>query len=136
MLIQRAYLFILFSFFVVLSSWIRWYSTGTLKADENFIFESKASLWSCVFFYHVGIFGMMYILYQIVCQKPNYKITEKQTIKISLITMFMFLCMTVMFASDIYTYLAEGELWTRGIFTYNNGELLRQSHFIEYVSNW
>ncbi len=136
MLNHRAYLFILFSFFVVLSSWIRWYSTETLKADENFILESNVSLWSCVFFYHIGIFGMMYILYQIVCQKPNYKISKVQTIKISLFSMFLFFLMTVMFASDIYTYLAEGELWTRGIFTYTNGELIKQSRFIEYVSDW
>lgn len=44
--------------------------------------------------------------------------------------------MSVMFASDIYTYLAEGELATRGIFTYTNGEFVKQSLFIDYVSTW
>ncbi|MCE2962545.1 MAG: hypothetical protein ACK43K_02815 [Chitinophagales bacterium] len=132
----RAYLFILFSFFVVLSSWIRWYSTGTLKADENFIDQSNWALWLCVGLYHIGIYGMIYTLYNIVCNKPNYHITKKQTITISIASMLIFFGMTVMFASDIYTYLAEGELLTRGILTYTNGELVRQSKFIDYVSHW
>jgi hypothetical protein len=135
-LIQRAYLFNLYSFFVVLSSWIRWYSTGTLKADDNFIDQSSIALWSCVLFYHIGVYGMMYTLYNIVWQKPNYKISQAQTLKICLISMFIFFFMSVMFAADIYTYLAEGELWTRGILTYTNGDRVKESKFIEYVSHW
>ena len=133
---NRANLYILFSFLVVLSSWIRWYSTGTLKADENFIFNSSIALWSCVMIYHIGIYGMMYTLYNIVCNKSNYQITKKQTLHISIFSMSLFLGMTVIFASDIYTYLAEGELWTRGILTYTNGGLVKQSKFIDYVSDW
>jgi hypothetical protein len=133
---NRANLYILFSFLVVLSSWIRWYSTGSLKADENFIFNSSIALWSCVMSYHIGIYGMMYILYNIVYNKPNYQITKRQTIQISVFSLLLFSFMTVIFASDIYTYLAEGELWTRGIFTYTNGNLVKQSKFIEYVSQW
>ncbi|MBL7789845.1 MAG: hypothetical protein JNL75_08480 [Chitinophagales bacterium] len=131
-----AYMYLFYSLLVVLSSWIRWHFTGSLKADDNFIYEPSYALWLCVALYHIGIIGMSYTLYNIVVQNENYRISKSQTIRISVLSILLFTGMTVMFASDIYTYLAEGELLTRGILTYTDGSLVRQSKFIDYVSDW
>lgn len=134
---NRIYLqFLFFGFFIVFSSWIRWYSTGSLRADDNFVKESLFHTWTFFLSYCIGFGGMLYTYFHIVFNKKNYILNVLDTKKLAFLSSGLFFFMSVMFASDIYTYLAEGELATRGIYTYTNGELVKESAFIDYVSLW
>lgn len=128
--------FIISCLLIVLASWTRWYFTGSLKADENHIDNNALALNFYIFTYFSGFLLLVYTYYKIIFRKEGYDIDLKKTRTLSMIGVSIFFFMTVIFASDIYTYLAEGELATRGIFTYTNGELVKNSKFIEYVSFW
>jgi hypothetical protein len=121
---------------IVLASWTRWYFTGSLKADENYIENNTWALNLYIFSYFSGFLLLVHTYYKIIFRKDGFDMSLNETRTLSLIGNVIFFFMTVIFASDIYTYLAEGELATRGIFTYTNGELVKDSKFIEYVSNW
>lgn len=121
---------------IVLASWTRWYFTGSLKADENYIENNALALNFYIFSYFSGFFLLVHTYYKIIFRKEGYDLSIDETRTLSIIGNIILFFMTVIFASDIYTYLAEGELATRGIFTYTNGELVKNSKFIEYVSFW
>ena len=132
--IYGQYLF--FSMLIVLSSLFRWYSTGTLKADGNFVNYSKLHTWILFLSYVLGFLGLVYTYTKIVFNHSQYQLNQIQVRNLAFLSCCFFFFMTVIFASDIYTYLAEGDLASRGIFTYTNGEILKQSLFIDYVSDW
>lgn len=119
-----------------MASWIRWYFTGSLKADENYIEDNALALNFYILSYFCGFLLLVHTYYKIIFRKEGFDLSLKETRNLSIIGYIIFFFMTVIFASDIYTYLAEGELATRGIYTYTNGELVKNSYFIEYVSNW
>ena len=121
---------------IVLSSLFRWYSTGTLKADGNFVNYSKLHTWILFLSYVLGFLGLVYTYTKIVFNHSQYQLNQIQVRNLAFLSCCFFFFMTVIFASDIYTYLAEGDLASRGIFTYTNGEILKQSLFIDYVSDW
>lgn len=132
--IYTQYLF--FGFLIVLSSWLRWIWTGSLEADDNSLPKSGFKVWAFFLCYSIGFSGWLYTYIKIVFQSEKYILSKIETKNLSYITIGLFSFMSVLFASDIYTYLAEGELATRGIFTYTNGELVKQSRFIDFVSPW
>lgn len=121
---------------IVLASWTRWYFTGSLKADENYINDNLLALNFYIFSYFSGFILLVHTYYKIIFRKNRFDLNLLETRNLSWIANIILFFMTVIFASDIYTYLAEGELATRGIYTYTNGELVKNSHFIEYVSFW
>lgn len=121
---------------IVLASWTRWYFTGSLKADENYINDNLLALNFYIFSYFSGFILLVHTYYKIIFRKNGFDLSLLETRNLSWIANIILFFMTVIFASDIYTYLAEGELATRGIYTYTNGELVKNSHFIEYVSFW
>ncbi len=128
--------FIIACLLIVLASWTRWYFTGTLKADENYIENNALALNFYIFSYFSGFFLLVHTYYKIIFRKEGFDLDLKDTRTLSIIGNLILFFMTVIFASDIYTYLAEGELATRGIYTYTNGELVKNSLFIDHVSFW
>jgi len=137
--VKKIQIFLRFSIaciLIVLASWTRWYFTGSLKADENYIENNALALNFYIFSYFSGFFLLVHTYYKIIFRKEGYDLSIDETRTLSIIGNIILFFMTVIFASDIYTYLAEGELATRGIFTYTNGELVKNSKFIEYVSFW
>lgn len=134
---KKVFLQYLFSgFLIVLASLIRWYYTGNLEADNNFIMNSNFGVYFYFISYIVGFWFLVITYYRVITRKGGYDLSLSQTRILSYLSFCLFYFMTVMFASDIYTYLAEGELATRGILTYTNGELVKQSNFEHYVSHW
>lgn len=127
--------FLLFGFFVVLSSWIRWYATGTLKADDNYIYQD-IWLYICLSLYFIGIVGLTIVYYKIVTRYSGYDLDLNSTRTLSYAGLILFTGMTVMLTSDIYVYLAEGNIALKGIYTYTDGSRLLQSQYIDYVSPW
>jgi len=121
---------------IVIASWTRWYFTGSLKADENYIENNLLALNFYIFSYFSGFLLLVITYYKIIFRKTGFDLSLIETRNLSWIANIILFFMTVIFASDIYTYLAEGELATRGVFTYANGELVKSSNFIEYVSFW
>lgn len=133
---KRGLWYLLFASMIILASWTRWYYTGNLEADNNFILNSTWGVWQYFIFYTVGFWGMVWCYYKIVIRADGFNLSMDETIALSRWGFILFYFMTVIFASDIYTYLAEGELATRGIFTYTDGSRVEQSRFIHYVSHW
>lgn len=129
-------LYLFFSLLIVFISWLRWFSTGSLRADENYIVRGDAYVWIYVLGYLASFWSLVWVYYKIVFNQTNFSLSLLETKRLSQIALIVFYFMTVMFASDIYSYLAEGELATRGIFTYTDGSKVSESKFIDYISHW
>ena len=129
-------LYLFFSLLIVFISWLRWFSTGSLRADENYIVRGDAYVWIYVLGYLASFWSLVWVYYKIVFNQTEFSLSILETKRLSQIALIVFYFMTVMFASDVYSYLAEGELATRGIFTYTDGTRLSESRFIDYISHW
>lgn len=129
-------LFVLSIFLIVMSSWTRWYFSGSLRADKNYIENNDVAIFFYMVFYMSGFLLLTYTYYQVIFRKENFNLSHDETQRLAYIGSVVAFFMTILFSSDIYTYLAEGELATRGIFTYTDGSQMAQSTFIDYVSHW
>ena len=133
---KASILYLFFSLLIVFISWLRWFSTGSLRADENYIMRGDAYVWIYVLGYLASFWSLVWVYYKIVFNQTEFSLNILETKRLSQIALIVFYFMTVMFASDVYSYLAEGELATRGIFTYTDGTRLSESRFIDYISHW
>ncbi len=125
-------LFILGCLFIVSSSLLRYIVTKDIRVDYNELW----GIWEVLAFvlFYAGLGISIYTYYNIIVNNNGFKLSPQEVKKLGLGIGFLSSFMMPMLAADIFTYMTEGNLATKSIFTYTDGSLLNRSDFFDYLS--
>lgn len=118
---------------IVLSSFLRPLTTGSIKVDENYLSGASLIIAILLFVVSLTLFTLNY--FRIVMRTPGYDLSAHQTKILARIIIIVSFFMLPMLSNDVFSLIAYGDTALRGNNPFTDPLALQHSQFFAFVGS-
>lgn len=118
---------------IVLSSFLRPLTTGSIKVDENYLAGLPLAIAILLFVASLALFTIGY--FRVVMRTPGFDLSARQTVVLARILIVVSFFMLPMLSNDIFSLIAYGDTALRGNDPFTDPLALQRSSFFPFVGS-